>query len=170
MSHMKSASHSVIALAISLPLVFAAFLKGAPKLTAKADLTLTDLTGRRVHLRDYRGRIVVLNFWATWCGPCKEELPMLVEAEKSYKTQEILFLGASLDDAKTKSHVPEFVSTYNITFPIWVGATADDLAALGMGEAVPATAFIDQEGRIAARVSGRNPQGGADGTNRVAAR
>ena len=142
------------ALTMLLPAISVAVLSGAPKGASKADLTLTDLTGKRVHLRDYRGQIVVLNFWATWCGPCKDELPMLVETEKIYKAREIQFLGASLDDSKSKSHVPEFISAYDITFPIWVGATADDLSALGMGEAVPATAFIDQEGHVAARVLG----------------
>lgn len=142
------------ALTLCLAAFFVALSNGAPKGVVKAELTLTDLNGKRVHLRDYRGRIVVLNFWATWCGPCKDELPMLVEAEKNYRAHDIQFLGVSLDDLKTKSHIPEFVNAYNITFPIWVGATGDDLVALGMGEAVPATAFIDQEGHVAARVLG----------------
>jgi len=97
---------------------------------------------------------VLLNFWATWCGPCSEEMPMLVEAEREYRSRGVVFIGASLDGRKTRRNVPEFVKTYQISFPIWVGATGDDLAALDMGVVVPSTAFTDSDGRIAARVQG----------------
>ena len=121
----------------------------------KAELSLRDQHGQRVHLRDLRGNIVVLNFWATWCGPCRDEMPRLVEAEKQYKPRGIIFLGASLDDANTQGKIAGFVQDHQIDFPIWVGATADDLDRLDMGPAVPATAFIDPEGHIVARVSGK---------------
>jgi thiol-disulfide isomerase/thioredoxin len=134
-----------------------AFLAAAQKPAPKAELNLTDLNGKKVRLRDYRGQIVVLNFWATWCGPCKEEMPRMVEAEKEYKARGITFIAVSLDDSKTKKRIPEFVSQYQIAFPVWVGGSADDLAKLGMGEAVPDTAFIDQEGNIVARVLGETP-------------
>jgi len=128
---------------------------GLPKELPKADLTLKDMNGQRVRLRDYRGKIVVLNFWATWCGPCKAELPLLVEAEKDYSSRGVVFLAASLDDEKTRRQVPAFISAHQLSFPVWLGATGDDLAKLGMGEAVPATAFLDQEGHIVARVLGQ---------------
>jgi thiol-disulfide isomerase/thioredoxin len=106
----------------------------------KAELSLKDSDGKRVQLRDLRGKIVVLNFWATWCGPCREEMPMLVEAEKEYGTRGIVFVGASLDDDKTRGKVTGFVHDRGVDFPIWVGATVDDLDRLDMGPAVPATA------------------------------
>ena len=127
-------------------------LNGAPKL---ADLALKDLNGQRVRLRDYRGKPVVLNFWATWCGPCKDEIPMLVEAEKVYAPRGVVFIAASLDDEKTRKLVPAFLSASKVAFPVWMGATGDDLDKLGMGEAVPATAFIDGEGYIVCRVLGQ---------------
>ena len=72
----------------------------------KADLTLQDANGQKVRLRDLRGKPVVLNFWATWCGPCNAEMPMLVEMEKQYAARGVLFIGASLDEAKTKAQDP----------------------------------------------------------------
>jgi len=133
--------------------------KGMPKDPPKADLTLKNAGGQRVRLRDYRGKVVVLNFWATWCGPCRTELPMLVEAEKDYRNRGVVFIAASLDDEKTREHVPAFVATHRIEFPVWMGASGDDLARLEMGEAVPATAFVDQEGRIVSRVLGQLRKG-----------
>jgi thiol-disulfide isomerase/thioredoxin len=142
-------------LSMYLTPVILAGLNGAPRKSAKAELNLTDLDGRRVQLKDYRGRMVVLNLWATWCGPCKDELPLLVAAEKEYKARGVVFIGASLDESKTRRRVPDFAMQYQIGFPVWLGATADDLVRLDLGEAVPATAFIDQDGSIIARVSGK---------------
>jgi thiol-disulfide isomerase/thioredoxin len=119
------------------------------------DLALTELDGKRVHLRELRGRVVVLNFWATWCGPCNDEMPMLVAAEREYRTRGAAFVAASLDDSKTKPRIPEFLKKYQVEFPVWLGANGDHLAQLSMGEAVPATAFVDSDGRIVARVSGQ---------------
>jgi len=121
----------------------------------KAELTLKDAAGKKVSLRDYRGKIVVVNFWATWCGPCNDEMPMIVEMEKEYRSRGVVFLAASLDDSKTKSRIPDFLSKYKVEFPVWYGATGDDLDKLGLGEAVPDTIFIDQEGGITARVLGQ---------------
>jgi peroxiredoxin len=146
-----------LALYASAMAVLALTSTGAPK-NKPVDLTLTNSNGERVRLRDYRGQIVVLNFWATWCGPCNEEMPMLVRAEKDYKARGVTFIGASLDDSKTRKNVPEFARKHEVGFPVWIGATGDDLAKLGMGEAVPATAFIDRDGVIVARVSGQIPE------------
>ena len=121
----------------------------------KVDLTLQDGGGQKVRLRDLRGKPVVLNFWATWCGPCNAEMPMLVEMEKQYGSRGVVFIGASLDDAKTKARIPEFVAQYKIGFPVWYGATADDLDKLKMGGAAPSTAFLDAEGHIVARIMGQ---------------
>jgi thiol-disulfide isomerase/thioredoxin len=129
-------------------------LGGSPKKTAPSDLALKDLDGKTVHLRDYRGKVVVLNFWATWCGPCKEEMPMFVEVEKKWAARGVVFLGASLDEKKTQKDVPGFLRKFQVDFPVWLGANGDDLDKLGMGEAVPATAFLDENGSILFRVLG----------------
>jgi thiol-disulfide isomerase/thioredoxin len=125
-----------------------------------SDLTLADLSGKKVRLRDYRGKIVVLNFWATWCGPCREEMPMIVEAEKSWGPKGVTFIAISLDETKTRKDIPAFLDRYHVAFPVWLNATADDLDRLQMGEGVPDTAFLDETGVVVARVLGeiRRPE------------
>jgi hypothetical protein len=81
-------------------------------------------------------------------------MPMFVEVEKAWAPKGIVFIGASLDDKTTVNAIPEFVQKYRIDFPVWTGATGDDLDKLKMGEAVPDTAFIDEAGVIVSRVQG----------------
>lgn len=80
---------------------------------------------------------------------------MLAKAEENYRSKGVVFIAASADDRKTRKNVPEFVSKYNVDFSIWLDATPDDMARLGLGTAVPATALLDQEGRIEFRVQGQ---------------
>jgi thiol-disulfide isomerase/thioredoxin len=129
-------------------------LISADKKAAPAELNLTDLDGKKVHLKDYRGKTLVLNFWATWCGPCKDEMPMFVEVSKQWAAKGVTFIGASLDDKKTQKNIAGFLKQYQVDFPVWTGTSGDDLAKLGMGEAVPDTAFIDADGVIQLRVQG----------------
>jgi thiol-disulfide isomerase/thioredoxin len=141
----------------AIPVVGAALILSVPCIPAdlpRAALVLKDASGERVRLSDYRGKVVVLNFWATWCGPCRDEIPMLVEMEKEYGSRGVVFVGASLDDARTSRQIPDYVARFGIKYPVWYGATGDDVARLGLGGAVPDTAFLDQEGRIVARVLG----------------
>lgn len=138
---------------VALAAVAFATLQGAD--APRADLMLKDAAGQKVRLRDLRGKSVVLNFWATWCGPCNTEMPMLVGFERQYAARGVQFVGASLDDARTKARIPEFLARYNVAFPVWYGATADDLDRLKLGDAVPATLFLDAEGHIVARILGQ---------------
>lgn len=117
-------------------------------------LKLRDLSGDRVTLEQYRGKLVVLNFWATWCGPCREEMPMLVAAERSWAAKGVAFVAVSLDDQKTIDQVPEFVSRFHVTFPVWTGARVDNLAGLHLGAGIPDTMFLDKKGVAVARVLG----------------
>jgi thiol-disulfide isomerase/thioredoxin len=134
-----------------IPLVLASALA---LLSAPAGLNLTDMDGKKVHLKDYRGKVVVVNFWATWCGPCREEMPMYVAVAKDWAGKGIVFIGASLDDKSTQRNIPAFLKQYQIDFQVWKGATADDLDRLEMGKAVPDTAFIGEDGTVLFRVQG----------------
>src|SRR5436305_11823937 len=93
---LKSRELLALLLPAALLVPLAALSKDAPK----AELNLKNADGQRVRLSELRGKPVVLNFWATWCGPCKAEMPMLVEAEKTYGGRGIVFIAASLDEAK----------------------------------------------------------------------
>lgn len=147
---------AALTLALSACIATATFtLIASPATSKKVDLSLRDLDGTRQRLRDFRGKIVVLNFWATWCGPCKDEMPMFVLAQKDYAPRGIVVIGASLDEKGTRGKIPAFLQEYHIDFPIWVGATLDDLEKLGLGHALPATAFLDREGRVVTRVLGQ---------------
>jgi thiol-disulfide isomerase/thioredoxin len=117
-------------------------------------LPFKDLNGNKVQIKDLRGKVVLLNFWATWCVPCRSEMPMLVEAEKQYGPRGVAFVAISLDDRTTRPKIPDFLKEFQIGFPVWTGASTMDLEDLKLGQALPATAFLDREGRVVARVLG----------------
>jgi thiol-disulfide isomerase/thioredoxin len=121
-------------------------------------LPFKDMNGNNVRVNDLRGKIVVLNFWATWCLPCRAEMPLLVQAENVYAPRGVDFVAVSLDDRQTRPKIPDFIGEFKIGFPVWVGGSTMDLEDLKLGQALPATAFIDRDGRIAARVLGQIPR------------
>ncbi len=130
------------------------FLVCSASAASKADLNAKTPDGKKVRLKDLRGKLVVLNFWATWCGPCREELPMLIKTAQASANPDLVFIAVSVDDSKTQAKVPDFVSQFGITFPVWVGANGDDVYKISKGEMVPATIFIDRDGTIESSVSG----------------
>lgn len=123
-------------------------------LPVTADLTLKDLTGTSQSLAGFRGRIVVLNFWATWCEPCRKEMPDLAAIQNDYAALGVQVIGAAGDDASDSSKVIKFIRDYKVNFPVWVGATTSDMKRFGLGEVLPATAIIDKEGKIVWREVG----------------
>lgn len=116
--------------------------------------TLTGRDGKPVSLTEFHGKIVVLNFWATWCGPCREEMPMLTKLAPQYSANDVVFLAASLDDAETQSKIPKFLEKKKITLDIYTGATPATLKHLELGEIIPATLILDRDGAPAFRILG----------------
>lgn len=130
----------------------------SPALMRAADrpaLTLKDVLGVTHSIEDYRGKIVVVNFWATWCIPCKEEMPIFTEVDKRYRERGVVVLAASLDEPRTKKYINQFARSYKMTFPILVDATADDMKHVGLGEMVPSTLFVDRDGSVAGKILGQ---------------
>ncbi len=119
-----------------------------------ATLTLRDLKGQPVSLESLRGRIVVLNFWATWCEPCREEMPVLEKLHAEYAARGISVIGASADRPETQRRIAPFLRKAKITFPIWTGATTVEMERMQLGIGLPATAVVDGDGQIAFRILG----------------
>jgi thiol-disulfide isomerase/thioredoxin len=117
-------------------------------------LVLRDLHGDTQEISQYKGKIVVLNFWATWCVPCQHEMPLLAEIQEKYQDKGVVVLGASVDDEKSQPLIQPFAEKNKIPFPLLVGATTDEMQKLQLGEAIPATAFFDADGHLIARVLG----------------
>ena len=115
-------------------------------------LSLSDLNGNPQTLESYRGRVVVLNFWATWCVPCREEMPLLVNIQKRYESKGVVVIGA--DDEGTQAQIPPFIQKLNITFHVWKSATTEHMERLGLGKGLPATAVIGPDGQIVFRILG----------------
>jgi thiol-disulfide isomerase/thioredoxin len=112
------------------------------------ELTLKDLFGVEQRLSGYRGKIVVLNFWATWCIPCRKEMPDLAAIQNDYAALGVQVIGAGADTLADRSKVLQFVKETKINFPIWLGATTDDMKRFGLGPALPGTAIIGRDGKI----------------------
>ena len=119
-----------------------------------AVLSLKDLTGGEQSLAGYRGRVVVLNFWATWCVPCQKAMPDLSAIQNEYAALGVQVIGAAGDAASDSAKVLKFVRQYKLNFPIWVGASTDDMTRFGLGTVLPATVIVDQNGKIAWREIG----------------
>jgi thiol-disulfide isomerase/thioredoxin len=128
---------------------------GASADSRSVNLPFKDMNGNKVKVSDLQGKLVVLNFWATWCLPCRAEMPLFIEADRRYAPRGVAFVGVSLDDKRSRAKIPDFVAEFKIPFHIWVGASTMDLDELKLGTALPATAFLDREGRIVARVLGQ---------------
>jgi len=114
------------------------------------DFTLESLEGKTVHLSDFRGKGVLLNFWATWCQPCKIEMPWFAELQKQYGPQGLQIVGIAMDDASPKE-IGEFAHDLGVNYPILVGKEAVGDAYGGV-QFLPATFYIGRDGKVVDKV------------------
>ena len=118
-----------------------------PLQKGKAPLwTLPDVNGKPVHLADYQGKVVILDFWATWCPPCRAEIPSFIDLQTKYGSKGLVIIGASVDQ-DGPAGVSAFISQNHMNYPV-VMASDDVAKAYGGIEGIPTTFVIDPSGNI----------------------
>jgi peroxiredoxin len=120
--------------------------KSAPEFSLEA------LDGKTVRLADFRGKGVLLNFWATWCQPCKIEMPWFEELQREYRSQGLQVVGIAMDDA-SKEDIAKFAKEMGVNYPILLGKEAVGDAYGGV-QFLPSTFFIDRDGKVVDRIFG----------------
>jgi thiol-disulfide isomerase/thioredoxin len=123
---------------------------------ANFDFTLKDLDGKSVPLSSYKGKVVLLNFWATWCGPCKAEIPGFVELQAKYQ-DDLVIVGFSVDDPADKAKA--FAAEYKMNYPILLGEGREDVQdAYGPIWGIPASFLISKDGKVCRKHLGIAPK------------
>lgn len=122
--------------------------------TAAPKLELSDIPGRRQQLSNLKGKAIVVNFWATWCVPCKGEMPEFTRVYAAYHDRGVEFLGAAFEQRSARPKVQEFMKAFEMRFPVWLEVSEEAMKQFGVGPAVPATIILDSQRRIAARIPG----------------
>ncbi len=121
--------------------------------TARLDFTLKDMAGQTVNLEKYAGRPIVINFWATWCGPCRIETPWLVELQDRYRDRGLVVLGISTDDEP--EDLRPFAAEFKMNYPVLVGLGHDELLkAYDAVDLLPVTWFVKADGTIGGKGMG----------------
>jgi thiol-disulfide isomerase/thioredoxin len=151
----------VVVVAVSVMLVAAPYLTHRtvedPKLAELRGkpapvFSLESLEGKTVRLEDFRGKAVLLNFWATWCQPCKIEMPWFEQLQKQYGSEGLQVVGIAMDDA-SKEDIARFAKDVGVSYPILLGKESVGTAYGGL-PFLPSTFFIDREGKIVDRIFG----------------
>jgi peroxiredoxin len=148
---MKNVKTMGIALAIgaicfSIPLLSRSAAGVADQTEVAPEWSLTDMNGKTVRSTDFKGKVVILDFWATWCGPCRAEIPNFIALQKQYEKQGLVVVGVSVDEDGPDAVKP-FAQKLGMNYPV-VLADEKTREAFGGLEAVPTTFVIDREGRI----------------------
>ena len=120
--------------------------------TQAPPLTLKNTRGARVNLANYKGKIVLLNFWATWCPPCRAEMPDLIKWQRQYRGKGLQVIGITYPPARLRE-VRQFTRSIGVNYPILIG-TKKTKARFDSGEAMPLTLIIDRKGRVIDRIEG----------------
>lgn len=119
------------------------------------NFTLVDTQGKKVSLSDYKGKVVIIDFWATWCPPCRRGIPDLIDIQKQFKNK-VVVLGISVD-TDTKGDVPSFIKNMGINYTV-LFATPEVVQAYGNIDAIPTSFIIDKKGKIVNQHVGLTPK------------
>jgi cytochrome c biogenesis protein CcmG/thiol:disulfide interchange protein DsbE len=120
------------------------------------DFTLNNLEGSSVSLSDFRGKVVIIDFWATWCPPCRKGIPDFVEMQIEYGEDELVVLGINMDQGDL-SIVPKFAEEYDINYPV-LYFTPQVAMAYGGIQSIPTTFIVDRDGYVRHGVRGYQPK------------
>jgi len=123
-----------------------ATLAGDVRGISAPDFELTSLDGKKVKLSDYRGKAILLNFWATWCGPCKVEMPWFVDLQRKYGNDGLVVLGVAMDDSEAPK-IAEFASQMGVNYPVLLG-TDKVSEQYGNVEFLPTSFYINRDGKF----------------------
>ena len=123
------------------------------------DWKLPDLQDKPVHLSDFKGKVIILDFWATWCPPCVAEVPKFVALQKKFQDKDVVFIGVATDDLKPA--VAAFIKRVGINYPIVLG-DEDVLGRYSDDPALPLTLVINRQGKIATSFVGTAPPEGLE--------
>jgi cytochrome c biogenesis protein CcmG/thiol:disulfide interchange protein DsbE len=124
---------------------------------ANLDFTMPDLEGKEVTLSSFKGKVILLNFWATWCGPCKAEIPGFVELQDQYGKDGLVIVGYSVDDDAPKAQA--FADQFKINYPVLLGLGREDVQdAYGPIWGIPASFIISRDGRVCQKHLGIAPK------------
>jgi thiol-disulfide isomerase/thioredoxin len=128
---------------------------GAAGGRANLEFVLKDMNGADVRLADFKGKPLIINFWATWCAPCIIEQPELTALADEYKDRGLAMVGISYNDAPAE--IQEYAKEFKIPYPLLVGRDREDVfSAFGLRDGLPTTIFIRADGTIAYRLQGIN--------------
>jgi thiol-disulfide isomerase/thioredoxin len=120
------------------------------------DFELKDLDGNMVRLSDYKGKVVIIDFWATWCGPCRRGIPEFIELQEEYGEDQLVILGVSVDQGDL-SVVPAFAKNYGINYPV-LYANMDIQRKYGPIRSIPTAFIVDPEGKVRDLAVGLRPK------------
>ena len=118
------------------------------------DPTFKTLDGQARKLSAFHGQIVVVNFWATWCAPCQEELPRLSRMATEYEGKRVRVVAISIDESKDRAKIAGVLERLKVSLETWAGGNTDMLDGFGLGDIVPGTAVLDERGEVVARIMG----------------